>query len=125
MNIPTQYYEEDFLQFEEYLEKIGDTKIATPDNIHANSEYTLRRYAHYEKYRRREDKKLRRQQRNKQGRRQSRRNFQKGPSGQVDENQVAVSGRPSKNPLKCDKMNDPDETGDIAVDVTMQNEVNK
>ena len=39
MNIPTQFYEEEFIEFEKMMDFKGDTKKATPEEPHANSEY--------------------------------------------------------------------------------------
>ena len=51
MNIPTQYYEEDYLEFEKYLEFTGLKKESTPENPHATSEFCLERFALFEKFR--------------------------------------------------------------------------
>ena len=61
MNIPTQFYEEDFIEFERYMTFIGNTKIATKENPHANSEYYLEKYKSYEKFMKRDNKNIRSQ----------------------------------------------------------------
>ena len=59
MNIPTQFYEQDFLDFEKYLQLTQVHKIAS-DNPHANSEFCLQQFAMYEKFRKAEEVKYRR-----------------------------------------------------------------
>ena len=49
MNIPTEYYEEELIEFEKYLEVIGEKVVTTADNIHANSDYYLERFRKFEK----------------------------------------------------------------------------
>ena len=48
--IPMEYYEDEFIEFEEYLMQTGQKKLPTADNSHANSEYYLDKFAQYEKW---------------------------------------------------------------------------
>ena len=41
MNIPTQFYEEEYIEFEKYLEFTKLTDIAPTDNPHGKSEFCL------------------------------------------------------------------------------------
>ena len=50
MTIPTEYYEEEFIDFENYLNVTGDIKKGSKENIHANCEYQLEKYKTYEKF---------------------------------------------------------------------------
>ena len=58
MNIPTQFYEEEYLEFKRYLEFTQVKKLSTDENPHANSEYYLQQFEMYEKFCKAEDKKL-------------------------------------------------------------------
>ena len=62
MNIPTEYYKEDFIDFENYLQETGQNVESSSSNPHANSDYHLEKYASYEKWRKRENLKLIRKQ---------------------------------------------------------------
>ena len=57
MNIPTEYYEEEFIEFEKYLNCTGSIRVATKESPHANSEYQLKRYKKYEKWMKKQNKK--------------------------------------------------------------------
>ena len=63
MNILTEYYEEDFLDFEVYLQETGQNIESLATQAHANSDYHLAKYHSYEKWRKKEDLKLFRKQR--------------------------------------------------------------
>ena len=58
MNIPTQFYEEEFLAFENYMHFTGNTRSPTTKNPHANSEYHLEMFKKYEKFVQKENKKI-------------------------------------------------------------------
>ena len=58
MNIPTEFYEEEFIEFENYMDFTGNKMIATPENPHANSNYYLQMYKKYEKFVQVENKKI-------------------------------------------------------------------
>ena len=51
MRIPTQFYEEDFIEFEKYMEMTGLQKLSTPQEPHASSEFCLRNFELFEKFR--------------------------------------------------------------------------
>ena len=63
MDILTEYYEEDFLDFEVYLQETGQNIESSATQPHANSDYHLAKYHSYEKWRKKEDLKLFRKQR--------------------------------------------------------------
>ena len=50
MNIPTEYYEEEFLEFEKYMQFTGNQKHSSKENPHANSDYYLEKFKSYEKF---------------------------------------------------------------------------
>ena len=54
-DIPMEYYEENFLEFEEYMEVTGQRKEATADDPHANSTYVLQKFKKFEKFQKKED----------------------------------------------------------------------
>ena len=56
-SIPMEYYEDEFLEFEEYLLITDDRVQSTSDNPHAKSDYFLDRFAKYEKWQKSEDRK--------------------------------------------------------------------
>ena len=58
MNIPTEYYEEEFLEFENYLEFTLKKKAWNIEEPNANADFYLEQFAKYEKYRDKENKKL-------------------------------------------------------------------
>ena len=60
MNISTQFYEEEYLEFEKYLEFTQVKKNLSPDNLHATSELYLQKFEMFEKFRKAEDRKMRR-----------------------------------------------------------------
>ena len=49
MNIPTEYYEDEFLQFEELMQSKKKQKCFLQDDLHGPSEYLLRQYNRYQK----------------------------------------------------------------------------
>ena len=55
-----EYYEERFIDFEDYLNVTGQKKNSTPKNPHANSNYVLQRFQQFEKFQKKEDQKERR-----------------------------------------------------------------
>ena len=44
MNIPTEYYEDEFLDFEDYMNFTGNIRPSTKEAPHANSDYCLEKY---------------------------------------------------------------------------------
>ena len=58
MNIPTEFYEDDFLEFERNMFLAGDKKEATVAKPHANSEYTLAMFKLFENRMRKKNKKI-------------------------------------------------------------------
>ena len=56
-NIPMEYYEQDFLEFEEYALATGKTIRSSNDNPHANGNFMLANFAKYEKFWKRESRK--------------------------------------------------------------------
>ena len=65
MDIPTQFYEEEFIELENYMQFTGNVRVATAENPHANSNYYLQMYEKYEKSVQKENKKIFRKQRSK------------------------------------------------------------
>ena len=63
MNIPTEFYEEEFLEFEDYMHLMGNIKETSKESPHANSEYHLEMFKKYEKFVQKENKKLMKKQR--------------------------------------------------------------
>ena len=61
-----QYYEDEFNDFEDYLQFTGQQVQSTRENPHANSDYVLERYANFENWRKEESRKLRKQAVNKE-----------------------------------------------------------
>ena len=59
MNIPTQFYEQEYLEFEKYLEFTHVQNLNSPEEPHGNSEYYLEQFAMYEKFRKAEEIKCR------------------------------------------------------------------
>ena len=59
MNIPTQFYKEEYLEFEKYLEFTKISNIPFPDNPHGKSEFCLQQFEMFEKFRRSEEAKYR------------------------------------------------------------------
>ena len=57
MNIPTQFYEEEYLEFERYLDFTQVKTISSADNPHGKSEYYLQQFEMYEKFHKAEEKK--------------------------------------------------------------------
>ena len=55
--IPMEYYEEEFIEFEDYLLLTDQRVHSTSDNPHAKSDYFLDRFAKYEKWQKAEDRK--------------------------------------------------------------------
>ena len=55
MNIPTEFYEEEFLEFEKYMHFTGNIKKSTKENPYANYEYYLERFKNYEKFMKKEN----------------------------------------------------------------------
>ena len=47
-SIPMEYYEEDFLQFEQMMIETGGMKVSDPDEPHASSTYVLEKFAKLE-----------------------------------------------------------------------------
>ena len=66
MNIPTEYYEDEFLDFEDYMNFTGNIRPSTKEAPHANSKYCLEKYKNYEKFMRQENKKLLKKKRSSQ-----------------------------------------------------------
>ena len=67
MNIPTEFYEEEFLDFENYMHFTGNMIECTKESPHANSEYHLEMYKKYQKFVQKENKKLFRKMLNRKG----------------------------------------------------------
>ena len=57
LEMPMEYYEESFLDFEDYLNVTGQMKKASADDPHANSKYVLESFRKYEKFQKHEDRK--------------------------------------------------------------------
>ena len=125
MRIPTEYYEEDFLKFEDYLEQIGDKKVPTLLNPHANSQYALKRYAHYEKYRRRQDRKLRRQQRRRQLTRGMSEGKEKNKAEIIKQQPKKFLSPEGKKPLKLDVMDCSEDRQESLSDLSAECQVNE
>ena len=45
-----EYYEDSFIEFEDYLIQKGHHNISTPDQPHANSDFYLDKFTKYEKW---------------------------------------------------------------------------
>ena len=45
-----EYYEDEFLEFEDYCQKVGKTVKSSPDKPNANSDYLLKNFAKFEKF---------------------------------------------------------------------------
>ena len=58
MNIPTEFYEEEFIDFENYMHFTGNLMESTRASPHANSEYHLEMYKKYQKFVQKENKKI-------------------------------------------------------------------
>ena len=58
MNIPTEFYEEEFIEFEKYMEFTGNIRMSTAENPHATSTYHLAMFRNYEKFLKKENKKI-------------------------------------------------------------------
>ena len=56
MSIPTEYYEPDFIDFEEFMNVLGNTKESMSDNPHASGDYMLEMFKCYEFFRKNEEK---------------------------------------------------------------------
>ena len=54
MNIPTEYYEEEFIEFEKYLEFTNVKKEANCQDPQANADYYLQQFQIFEKFRKAE-----------------------------------------------------------------------
>ena len=66
MEIPTEFYDEEFIEFESYLESTRQIQESSSENPHSQSEFSLREYEKLRKYVKQENKKLfRRIKRNK------------------------------------------------------------
>ena len=63
MNIPTEFYEEEYLEFEDYMKLTGNIRRSTKESPYENSEYTLQMFSKYEKFVQKENKKLIKKQR--------------------------------------------------------------
>ena len=55
--IPMEYYEQGFLEFEEYLDVTGGNIKSTPENPHAKSQYAMKRFRGYERFLKKQSKK--------------------------------------------------------------------
>ena len=62
MSIPTEYYELDFIEFEEFMKVIGNMKKSTVDNPHAAGDYMLLMFRCYEDFRKSENKQMKLEQ---------------------------------------------------------------
>ena len=58
MNIPAEFYEEEFIEFEDFMDKNGYAPISTSESPHAKSTYYLEKYKDYEKALKKENKKI-------------------------------------------------------------------
>ena len=56
-SIPMEYYEDDFIEFEDYLIVTGQRKQSTADDLYANSDLYLDLFKAYEKDRKRRESK--------------------------------------------------------------------
>ena len=66
MNIPTEYYEEDFLEFENYINLTTNLRPSSKQNPHEKSDYYLEKYKQYEKFMKKENQKLFKRKKNAQ-----------------------------------------------------------
>ena len=48
MRIPTEYYQQEFIHFENLMEVLGDTKQSTAENLHAGGDHMLEMFKYYE-----------------------------------------------------------------------------
>ena len=62
MTIPTEYYESDFIEFEEFMEVLGNTQKSTTENPHAGPDYMLLMFRCYEEFRKSENKDMKLEQ---------------------------------------------------------------
>ena len=51
MSIPTEYYEPEFIEFEEFMNVLGNTKESTSQNPHATGDYMLEMFKYFEFFR--------------------------------------------------------------------------
>ena len=49
-NIPAEYFEEDFILFEDYMTSVGRVKSPTNENPHAGGDYMLRKFQEFERF---------------------------------------------------------------------------
>ena len=61
MNIPTEYYEEEFIEFENYMEFTLKNKPCTIEEPYTNGDFYLKEFQNYENYRDMESKKIRKE----------------------------------------------------------------
>ena len=54
--IPAEYFESDFMLFEEYMISSGNTITSTDDKPHANSEFLLSKFKDFETFMKRESR---------------------------------------------------------------------
>ena len=66
MEIPTQFYEDDFIEFENYLQMKGDVAPQCNEDPFAASKYVLKEYEKFEKFWHAENKKIWRQKKRRQ-----------------------------------------------------------
>ena len=50
MHIPTEFYDEEFIEFENYLQTTGQINESSTEKPHSQSEYSLKEYAKFRKY---------------------------------------------------------------------------
>ena len=55
-NIPAEYFEEEFLLFEEYMYTTGNTVPTTSDRPHANADFMLEKFKDFETFMKRESR---------------------------------------------------------------------
>ena len=88
-----EYYEDDFLDFEEYLMVTGQSVKSTQENPYANSEYTLERFGKYIEWQKSEDRK-------EKIRRMKAENSQKRKNYKMVKPTQQKSGKTTDNPTK-------------------------
>ena len=58
MNIPTEYYQSEFIEFEEFMQVLGNTKQSSREKPHAGADHMLLMFRCYEEFQRSENKKI-------------------------------------------------------------------
>ena len=71
MQISTEFYEEEFIEFEDFLEQTMKMKESSDENPHGKSEFSLREYEKFQKFVKGQNKKIFRRNRKLKERGQS------------------------------------------------------